>query len=348
MQIQENVSLKPYSTMRLGGNAKYLAEVHNKNELIELLQWSNGMQLPTVMIGEGSNIIWTDSGYSGLVIVNKISGYEVKRINTEQAIFTFGSGEPWDKTVQRTVELGYSGLEQLSYIPGTVGGTPVQNVGAYGQEISNVLVEVEAYDSQTDKFVIIPSEQCGFGYRTSRFKTNDKRRFFITAVSVKLTKQHLQPPFYTTLQQYFDDRNIREYSPAIVRQAVIDIRTSKLPDPNEKANNGSFFSNPIVSDSVFEKLNQQFRDIPHWSVSKNKYKLSAAWLIEQSGFSKGFQDIHTGMGLWPKQALVVVNNSAKSAKDLQSFKDKIIKAVETKFDITLEQEPETITNPSDN
>lgn len=345
MQIQENVSLKSYSTMRLGGLARYLSEVHDKQELTELLEWAKSIDIPMIMIGEGSNIIWTEAGYDGLVIVNKIMGFDVQQLDDQHARFTFGSGEMWDNVVQKTVDLSYSGLEQLSFIPGTVGGTPVQNVGAYGQEIKNVLVDVEVYDTQRDEFTYLQNDECNFEYRTSRFKTSDKGRYFITAITVELSKTPLQPPFYVTLQQYFDEHNITDFSPSTIRQAVIAIRTSKLPNPNETANNGSFFGNPIVSAEQFDTLAQDFPDIPHWEVADGKHKLSAAWLIEQSGFQKGYRDKETGMGLWDKQALVVVNNDANSADDIQKFKQKIVRAVQAKFSITLEQEPETINSP---
>lgn len=332
--------------MRLGGNAKYLSEVHSKQELVELLDWAERMNTPTIMIGEGSNIIWTEDGYEGLVMVNKIMGFETQQLDDTRASFTLGAGESWDKVVEKTVELGFSGIEQLSFIPGTVGGTPVQNVGAYGQEIKNVLVDVEAYDKQIKQFVHLNKEECAFGYRTSRFKSQDKGRFFITAITVELAKRSLSPPFYAALQQYFDEHNITDFSPQSVRQAVIAIRTSKLPDPDETANNGSFFSNPIVTAEQFRKLYQHYPDMPSWKMADDTYKLSAAWLIEQAGFTKGYQDAETGMGLWNKQALVMVNISANTADDLQLFKQKIVQAVETKFDITLEQEPETISSPA--
>lgn len=346
MHIKENISLKAYSTMRLGGSAKYLSEVHDKQELTQLLVWAKDINMPLIMIGEGSNIIWTNAGYDGLVMVNRISGFKVQKLDEKRARFTFGSGEPWDKVVEKTVNMGYSGLEQLSFIPGTVGGTPVQNVGAYGQEIKDVLVDVEAYDNQLGTFVYLHNDECAFGYRTSRFKASDKGRFFITAITVELSRQPLRPPFYAALQQYFDEHAITDFSPASVRRAVIAIRTSKLPDPNETANNGSFFGNPIISSEQFSKLRQQYPDIPNWKVPNGRRKLSAAWLVEQAGYEKGYRDDETGMGLWGKQALVVVNNDARSADDIQIFKKKIVQAVEAKFDITLEQEPETIPSPS--
>lgn len=332
--------------MRLGGLARYLSEVHNKEELIQLLEWTEQSHIPTVMIGEGSNIIWTDEGYNGLVMVNKITGFDVQQLDDTRAVFTLGAGESWDAVVQKTVDMGFSGLEQLSFIPGTVGGTPVQNVGAYGQEIKNVLVRVEAYDAQIKQFVRLNNEECGFGYRTSRFKTSDKGRFFITSVVLELTKRSLSPPFYTALQQYFDEHNITDFSPQSVRQAVIAIRTSKLPNPDETANNGSFFANPIVTAEHFKQLQQQYPDLPSWEMKDGTYKLSAAWLIEKAGFQKGYHDDETGMGLWDKQALVLVNIDAKTSDSLEGFKQKIVRAVKENFGITLEQEPETISNPA--
>lgn len=341
MNVQEQVPLSGYSTMRLGGNAKYLSIVHSKKELEQAVEWGREKSLPMIMIGEGSNIVWRDEGFNGLVLVNKLSNFKARKIDEKTAEFTLGAGEEWDAMVAKTVELGYSGIEQLSLIPGTVGGTPVQNVGAYGREIKEVLVSVEAYDTTVGKFVAIAGKDCGFGYRSSRFKTKDKGRFFITAVKLKLAKTNPAPPFYDSLAQYFKEHGITTYTPQAVRDAVIAVRTKKLPDPDVVANNGSFFANPIVSNSQFAALEIKFPSIVHWRVSGDKVKLSAAWLVEQAGF-KHFHDRETGMATWDKQALVLINEHAAKTADLLKFRDRIIETVQAKFDVTLEQEPELI------
>lgn len=340
MQIQENVSLRGYSTMRLGGNARYMVTVATTAELQEALAWARSQNHEFVVIGGGSNIIWTDNGFAGLVIVNRITGFEERPLNDTDALFTFGAGENWDDLVEKTVEQGYSGLEFLSWIPGRAGATPVQNVGAYGREMSDVLVSVEAIDSQTDSLVTIPADECGFSYRSSRFNRADKGRFLIASVTVKLTKAPPEPPFYESVEGYLADNNVTEYTPQVLREAVITVRKKKLPDPDEIANNGSFFGNPVVTAEELETLQQTYPEIVSWPF-EGKFKLSAAWLIDQAGF-QDYHDPETGMATWNRQPLVLINEHAESTEDLLKFKAKIVNAVQEKFGITLEQEPELI------
>lgn len=342
MYIKENVPLSQHSTMRLGGKARYLVDVHDKKELLEAVTWARDKSVPFIMIGEGSNIVWRDEGYDGLVIVNKMLGFGANEKADGSLEATICSGENWDKTVKRCVDLGYSGIEQLSLIPGTVGATPVQNVGAYGREIKDVLEYVEAYDTKTDDIVIIPGRQCDFKYRSSRFKTTDRGRFLIISISLRLTKTNPKPPFYDSLQKYLDKHNINEYTPSTIREAVIAIRQAKMPDPHKVANNGSFFSNPIIESDIFTKLCKDYPTITNWQMPDGRVKISAAWLIENSGFCKDYHDKKTGMGLWQNQALVLVNESAHTTKDLIEFKDCLVSAVKKRFKITLEQEPELI------
>ncbi len=328
--------------MGLGGPAAHLVEVTDRTEVREALAWAEARQLPAVMIGGGSNIIWGDAGFPGLVIIDEIPGYEVFEEDESNVYLTLGSGEPWDRVVERSVVAGLTGIEALSLIPGTTGATPIQNVGAYGQEIAQTLATVQAFDKQTGKFVNLAAADCGFSYRNSRFKTGpDRGRFFITSITLGLRKGNPQPPFYASVQDYFAANNITEYTPAALREAVIAIRNSKLPDPAVVRNTGSFFANPIIDESRFFDLHEKFQNMPHWKAGGSKTKLSAAWLIEQAGF-KDYHDQETGMATWPKQPLVLVNETAKSTADLLSFKQKITDAVQAKFGITLEQEPELI------
>ncbi len=195
------------------------------------------------------------------------------------------AASPGDRVVERTVVAGLTGIEALSLIPGTTGATPIQNVGAYGQEISQTLTTVQAFDSQAGDFVTLAGADCGFSYRNSRFKTGpDRRRFFITGITLHLVKGNPQPPFYGAVQAYFEANHITDYTPAALREAVIAIRNSKLPDPLVVHNTGSFFGNPIVSDEQFFDLHERFDTMPHWKAGEGRTKLSAAWLIEQAGF----------------------------------------------------------------
>ena len=344
MKLKRDIQLNKHSTMKLGGPAQYLTEVKDRSEVAEAVVWAEQNKLPVVMIGNGSNIIWSDNGFKGVVIVNRIMGYDAFEEGAGDYYLTVGSGENWDSVVERSVKKGLSGIEALSLIPGTVGATPVQNVGAYGQEISTCLVSVEAYDRQTHSFVNIPKLDCHFGYRTSRFNTVDKNRFFITGLTFHLKKSKMQPPFYQSLNDYLTEHAIVDYTPEVIRKAVMEIRSSKLPDPGKIANNGSFFINPIVSAEKFQELNAKFPGIAAWDLKNGQYKISAAWLIERAGF-KGVSDIETGMGIWSKQAVVLTNIKAKTTNDLLKFKQKINDRLKEMFDITLEQEPEFIGTP---
>jgi UDP-N-acetylmuramate dehydrogenase len=340
LPIARNVPLDQYSTMRLGGQAAYAVGVHTPQELAAAYQWASDNQLPMLVIGSGSNIVWRQSGFQGLLAVNLIKGFETRQ-EGEVTFVTIGAGENWDQIVARCVADGLSGIESLSLIPGTAGATPVQNVGAYGQEIANVLVHVQAYDTITGDFVTIPAADCAFGYRTSRFKAGDRGRYFITAITLRLTKTNPQPPFYNALQKYLDEHNITSYTPQTIRQAVIAIRSSKLPDPNQVANNGSFFANPIIDETVYQHIAAKHTEVPHWPATDGRVKLSAAWLVDQAGF-KDFHDSETGMATWAKQPLVLVNEHASTSDDLLLFKKKIVDAVHQQFNIVLEQEPELL------
>jgi UDP-N-acetylmuramate dehydrogenase len=341
MNILENVSLRDYSTMRLGGEAAYLADITDQAELEEAVAWADERNLPVLMIGGGSNIIWRDEGFPGLVLVNKIKGYEEDWQDDTHVLVTAGAGEVWDEVVARTAAKGLSGIENLSLIPGSVGATPIQNVGAYYQDISDTLVHVRAFDMQTKQMVTLEKADCRLAYRSSRFKTTDRGRFFITSVTLHLQKRNPEAPFYPSLQQYLDDHNVTEFTPVVVREAVIAVRSSKLPDPAKVANNGSFFANPIISRAQLERLQAEYSNVMHWPVGEDVFKIPAAWLVQEAGF-KGVHDEKTGMATWPMQAIVLVNEHAKSTADAMTFKQHIVDTVTEKFGITLEQEPELL------
>lgn len=340
MNIKENVSLASYSTMRLGGNARYLSEAANQEELVELVNWSLEQGLESLIIGGGSNIIWRDEGFSGLVIVNKIKGLEVLTDDDHSTTIRVGAGEVWDDVVAWSVGRGISGIEFLSAIPGSAGAAPVQNIGAYGAEIADVLVEVAVYDKQAKTFGSITSQDCGFAYRTSRFKTTDRGRFVITSMILKLKKTNPRPPFYESLQAYLDANRVQTYTPEIIRNAVVAIRAVRLPDPSVVANNGSFFTNPIITPDEFDQLKNKYPQIKGWPVD-NGIKLAAGWLVEQAGF-RGYHDVETGMATNEAQALVLINEHAKTTADLLKFKAKIVDKVRDMFGVTLEQEPELL------
>lgn len=333
-----NVSLRDYSTMRLGDTARALTEVRNKDELLKALAWADERKLPTLLLGDGSNVIFSD-GFAGLVIRNRILGFEVIAEGDQSATIRIGAGENWDQAVKRSVDMGLSGIERLSLIPGTAGATPVQNVGAYGAEIAEVFVELEAYDLQQKQFVTIHKKACQFAYRQSIFKSLKNRRYVITSVTLQLSKQPPQPPFYESLQRYLDEHAITTYTPQVIRDAVIAVRTSKLPDPNVVANTGSFFKNPIISTRQADELLGRYPAMPHWPTKDGRIKISAGWLINEAGL----KNYHAhGMKIYEKNALVFVNDSANHYSDLAAFRQEIVDKVHRLFGITLEQEPELL------
>ncbi|MDB5171091.1 MAG: UDP-N-acetylpyruvoylglucosamine reductase [Candidatus Saccharibacteria bacterium] len=339
MNILHDVALSDYSTMGLGGRAAHLITIESRMDLLEALSWAQAQSVPVVMIGGGSNIIWRDEGFPGLVIVNHIQRYETFKEDDENIYITAGSGENWDTVVERAAQAGLTGIEALSLIPGTTGATLVQNIGAYGQEISGSLVTAEVFDTKIGDFITMRASDCGFGYRTSRFKTVDRGRFYITAITLHLTKGQIQPPLYASLAAYVKEHSITDLSPVNVRQAVIAIRNSRLPDPAIVHNTGSFFANPIISANELIDLRSLHPDIPSWPLNNDRVKLPAAWLIDKAGF-KDYHDAATGMATWAAQPLVLVNEKAKTTADLLAFKARIVSEVHDHFGITLEQEPE--------
>jgi UDP-N-acetylmuramate dehydrogenase len=336
MDIHTNIPLKNYTTMKLGGNARFMTEVHTPEDLADVCRKARAQKLPLFILGGGSNVIVHDEGFNGLVIRNRIPGFSVVSDEPGQTLIKIGAGENWDETVKKTVDMNLSGIEAMSAIPGTVGAAPVQNVGAYGQEIADTLISLEAYDIIDDRFVILQSADCGFSYRHSIFRGSAAGRYVITNITLRLYKTAPQPPFYKAIQEYFDANNITLYTPQIIRDAVIEIRKNKLPDPQITPNTGSFFKNAIVEDWQLADLKNEYPDIPTYDMSDGRFKIPTGWLIEQTGL-KG-KTLH-GMRVHDKNALVLINESAKSYSDLASARDEIIGAVRDQFRITIEQEP---------
>lgn len=338
--MQENISLADYCTMKLGGNARYLCAVTNKEELAEAVNRGTDQGLKILMLGGGSNIVFGEAGFDGLVIVDEIKGFEIVDENDESTTITIGAGEEWDPIVGKTVEMGLSGIEALSLIPGSTGGTPVQNVGAYGQEVGQTLVSIDVYDALEKSFVTLQKDDLDLHYRDSNLKVPvEQRRYFIHSVTLKLSKtMMLKRPLYEALEKYFVEHGIQELTPQTVREAVVAVRSSKLPDPEVIPNSGSFFAHPIVDEAVYEKIKTEYPEVKAYPFH-GQYKLAAGWLIENAGLKN--YAAH-GLKTYDKQALVVVNESAKHASDLMKFRDEIIAKVEAKFGVTLRQEPELI------
>lgn len=336
MDVHTNIPLKNYTTMRLGGNTRFMTDAHTPDEAASAYRNAKQQNIPVFVLGGGSNVIARDQGYSGLIIRSRIPGFDIIEDTASYTILRIGAGENWDSVVKRTVDMHLSGIEAMSAIPGTAGAAPVQNVGAYGQEIADTLLSLDAYDSRTDNFVALQAADCGFSYRHSMFRGDHAGRYFITAITIKLYKTAPQPPFYPAVQTYFDTHAVTIYTPAAIRDAVTAIRSDKLPDPTVRPNTGSFFKNAIIEDWQFNELKETYPDMPSYDMPNNMYKIPTGWLIEQTGL-KG-QLLH-GMRIHDKNALVLINESAASYDDLAGARNEIIGAVRDAFHITIEQEP---------
>jgi UDP-N-acetylmuramate dehydrogenase len=322
--------------MKLGGNARFMTEVHTPEDVVAVYRNAKSQSLPVFILGGGSNVIAKDEGFAGIVIRMRIQGFDIIADDLNSTTIRIGAGEIWDEVVKRTVDMHLTGIETLSAIPGTAGASPVQNVGAYGQEIADTLDSLVAYDTETDTFVTLQNADCGFSYRHSIFRGDQMGRYIITSITLTLSKTSPQPPFYEALQTYFDQHSITIFTQEIIRNAVIDIRTNKLPDPNVFPNTGSFFKNAIVEDWQLNDLRAINPNIPTFDMGDGHFKVPTGWLIEQTGL-KG-KVLH-GIKVHDKNALVLINESATSYGDLADARDEIIGAVRDKFKIQIEQEP---------
>lgn len=337
MNVRENVTLADYTTMKIGGPARYFVDVTSKDELVEAIEFGKKQKLALKVIGGGSNIIFSDTGFSGLVIHNQLKGRVLQGPSLQ-----INGGEVWDEAVAKAVAAGLSGIEALSAIPGSAGATPVQNVGAYGQEVANTLIDLEAYDLEKDQFVTLTREQCEFSYRNSIFKDlrRSKDRYIITSVRLQLDSKPPEPPFYSGIEEYLREHGL-EPSVDSLRKAVVAIRAFKLPDPSVVPNNGSFFHNPFVDELKLHELLAKYPDMPHFpTADPNENKLAAGWLVEQAGFDKD-QTI-CGLKTYKNHALVLTNPDGKGWQDLQCAIEKIRGAVQDRFRVTLSIEPELI------
>ena len=336
MDIHTNIPLKNYLTMKLGGPARFMANASSKEEVAKLCNNAKSQGLRVFVLGGGSNTIAHDEAFNGLVIRNRIMGKEIISDSPAESSIRFGAGEVWDEAVQFTIEHGLSGIEAMSAIPGTVGAAPVQNIGAYGQELSDTFVELEAYDMETDGFVTLDAASCQFAYRNSIFRGEAAGRFAIVSVTLRLFKTVPEPPFYPAVEKYFAEHNITIFTSNELRGAVMAIRADKLPNPSERPNSGSFFKNAIVEDWQLDGLLKEYPDMPHYDLGNKLHKIPTGWLIEQTGL-KG-KLLH-GMRVHDKNALVLINESATSFADLEAARDEVRGAVRDQFRIAIEQEP---------
>lgn len=340
IRFSEKFSLKQHNTFGIDARAKFYFEFTDPADLYLFTQSNESWhEEPVLVVGEGSNLLLLDD-YSGLVLHPNIPGISEIKEDRQNIWIEAGAGETWDELVQYAVDYGFGGIENLSLIPGKVGAAPVQNIGAYGQEVGNVIELVKGFDLLTSQPVEFTSADCEFGYRSSIFKTKLKNRVIITSVVFRLSK------FPEFLLGYGDlEKKVKEKGAInlrTIRQSVVEIRQSKLPDVKALGNAGSFFKNPEVENAVAEKLKADFETLPVYPTVSGKSKLAAGWLIEKAGW-KGFRD--GDAGVHEKQALVLVNYGNATGRQIFDLSERIKQSVFEKFGVELEREVNCIAPP---
>lgn len=333
--MHENFSLKPYNTFGVEANSRYFAEVHSTEELIKTIQLSNVQKLPLLFLGGGSNILLTKD-FEGLAIKLNLKGISEEIINNNEVLVTAKAGENWHEFVLFCLNKNYGGLENLSLIPGNVGTSPMQNIGAYGTEIKDIFVNCKVLNLKNLEVETLTAEQCRFGYRDSIFKLEGKGKYVILEVTFRLTRvEHSTKTEYGAIQSELEHLGIKNPTIQDISKAVINIRQSKLPDPKAIGNAGSFFKNPTIPLSQFEELKQKFENIQGYP-NGDFVKVPAGWLIEQCGW-KGKQI--GNVASHKLQSLVIINATGNAAgKEIFDFSTMIIDSVKEKFGIELERE----------
>lgn len=332
LQIQENVSLKNFNTFGIDASARYFVEIAHEDDLAELFMDPQWMHMKRLVMGGGSNML-LKGDFDGLVVRINIRGIE-HRLNHTDVFVEAGAGEVWNDLVNYCVDRGYAGIENLSLIPGSVGASPIQNIGAYGVELKDVFKSCKAFEIATREFKTFTKEDCRFGYRESTFKEDLKEQYIIVSVKLHLS---LIPDInlkYGAIEQELANRKITDPTIKDVSRVVSHIRVSKLPDPSTIGNAGSFFKNPIISADQFAGVQSKFPEVVHYPAGDG-VKLAAGWLIEQCGW-KGKVVGHTGT--WKNQALVLVNHGGATGEEVYSLSSQIIDSVYSKFGVLLERE----------
>lgn len=332
--ICRNISLYPYNTFRIDVDARYMAEFRSRDELAELLETPEAGQAGLLVLGGGSNVLFTRD-YDGLVLKNEIRGLEILAEDDDQVLLRVGSGENWHEFVTWCIDRGFAGVENLSLIPGSVGAGPMQNIGAYGVELKEVVESVEAWHIRDKQVHHFSNSDCAFGYRESVFKHRLKGEYVILSVTFRLSKRPDFRTAYGAIEQELDRMGVGVLSLRCVSQAVINIRRSKLPDPKELGNAGSFFKNPVVPQSVYESIRSADPEAPFYPAVPGYVKVPAGWLIERAGW-KGFR--RGACGVHERQSLVLVNYGGASGNEIYQLSEDLLQDVKRKFGVELERE----------
>ena len=341
MQIQLNFSLKKYNTFAINAFAKYYSSFSTVEELLQLLETKlqhSVFNTQPLILGAGSNILLTED-FDGLVLKNNIRGIELIREDKNHVYIKVGGGENWHQLVMHCIANNWAGLENLSLIPGNTGAAPMQNIGAYGVELMEVFEELDAFHLEEKSKYVFRIKDCEFGYRDSIFKSKYKGQFVILTVTLKLNKKPVYNTSYGAIKDELAKMKVKNLNIQSISQAVINIRSSKLPDPKVIGNAGSFFKNPSVPESKFKTLKENFPDMITYQNPDSTVKLAAGWLIEQCGW-KGYRS--GDAGCHANQALVLVNYGNAKGSEIYELSEKILESVEKKFGVLLEREVNVI------
>ena len=344
MQFLEEVPLAPYTTFQIGGPARWFAAAASEDDIAAGIAFAGDRQLPLFVLGGGSNLLVSDAGFPGLVLHIALRGIASTQ-ESGRPMISAAAGEDWDGLVAYAVAAGYAGVECLSGIPGTVGGTPVQNVGAYGQEVSQTIVTVRAFDRKTAQFVDLPAAACGFSYRRSIFNSTHRERYVVSRVDYALNQNGPANFVYADLARYFTAHNVASPTLTEVRDAVRTIRQQKgmliVPGDADCRSAGSFFKNPVVPVTVLDSLAQELgvekKSIPAYPAQDGEVKLSAAWLIQRAGYQKGYAFGNAGIS--SRHTLALINRGGATAADVIALRDKVTDTIASRFAIRLEPEP---------
>jgi len=340
--MQENIPLGPLTTLKVGGPARYLARIESKEDLLEAVDFAQDEDLPIFVLGGGSNVLVADGGFRGVVLQMAMTASAAFEESAGVVTCRVAAGVDWDAFVLDVCGRGLSGVECLAGIPGLVGGTPVQNVGAYGQEVADTIVAVRALDVNAMSFVSLSAAECRFGYRNSIFNTSAKGRYIVVRVTFRFDPARAPELKYAELARHFGTQTP---SPMQVYHAVRAIRHGKgmllVEGEADCRSAGSFFKNPMVSEAEFQAIAKQFEDsdsdIPHWDAGAGRVKLAAAWLVEKAGFHKGFAMGRAGIST--RHSLAVVNRGGATAGEILALRNEIRRLVEQRFGVRLDQEP---------